>query len=60
VKNVIDLGKDKTYPITGELAAELNKVVERFNGRLSVVECVGTLEMVKMMVMDNAKNNLCE
>ncbi len=50
MKNVIDMGKEKTYPITGELVDELREVLYSYAGRVSSVEALGALELVKIII----------
>ncbi len=58
MKNVIDMGKEKKFPVNGELVKELNKVIDSFVGRISLVEAVGALELVKIGVIDKAKSDV--
>lgn len=58
MKNVIDMGKEKRFPVNGELVKELNKVIDSFSGRVSLVEAVGAIELVKIGVIDKAKENV--
>jgi hypothetical protein len=58
MSNVIDLGKEKKFPVSGELVGELNKVIDSFAGRISLVEAVGALELVKIGAIDKAKENI--
>lgn len=55
MSDVIDLGKEKKFPVNGELVGEINKVIDRFAGRVSLVEAVGALELVKIGVLDRAE-----
>ncbi len=55
---VIDMGKEKKFPVNGELVKELNKVIDSFVGRISLVEAVGALELVKIGVIDKAKSDV--
>jgi len=58
MKNVIEMGKEKKFPVSGELVGQLNKVIDSFIGRASVTEAIGALELVKIGVIDRAKELL--
>ena len=52
--DVTDLGKVKTFPITQELFDRLNDVLSDYNGEVSLCEAVGTLDLLKAALIDNA------
>lgn len=58
MSNIVDMGKEKKFPVNGELVKELNKVINSFTGRISLVEAVGALELVKIGVIDKAKSDV--
>jgi len=56
MKNVIDLGKEKIYQDNGDMVAELNEVVDKFAGKVSLLEAIGALELVKADLIDAAQS----
>lgn len=55
--NVVDLGKEKKFPITQELYERLESVIHDYDGEISLCEALGTLELVKEKLIANAKES---
>lgn len=56
--NVVDLGKEKKFPITQELYERLESVINDYDGEISLCEALGTLELVKENLIANAKESM--
>ena len=54
MKNVIDMGKEKKFPLNGQLVGDLNKVIANYFGKISLAEAVGALELVKIGLICDA------
>ncbi|ECT7118919.1 hypothetical protein A9S42_08675 [Salmonella enterica subsp. enterica serovar Heidelberg] len=52
---VINLGKEKKFPITQELYERLESVIHYCDGEISLCEAVGTLELLKQLLIEGAK-----
>ena len=52
---VIEIGKDRVYQDNGDMVAELNEVVGKFAGKVSLLEAIGALELVKADLIDAAQ-----
>ncbi|GAS72852.1 hypothetical protein NGUA41_00857 [Salmonella enterica] len=48
---VVDLGKEKKFPITQELFDRLSGVVHEYDGDISLCEALGTLELLKSVLI---------
>ncbi|MFO6491092.1 hypothetical protein [Hafnia alvei] len=55
--NVVDLGKEKKFPITQELYERLESVIHDYDGEISLCEALGALELVKEKLIANAKES---
>ena len=55
---ITSLEKEKTFPVSGELAKRMNLLIEEYVGILSTVEVIGVLELAKTGVIDTAKINI--
>ncbi|MFO6490464.1 hypothetical protein [Hafnia alvei] len=55
--NVVDLGKEKKFPLTQELYERLESVIHDYDGEISLCEALGTLELVKEKLIANAKES---
>ncbi|EAZ4735624.1 hypothetical protein OP554_004145 [Salmonella enterica] len=53
--SVINLGKEKKFPITQELYERLESVIHDYDGEISLCEAVGTLELLKQLLIEGAK-----
>ncbi|EJD0955382.1 hypothetical protein M8366_002285 [Salmonella enterica] len=49
--SVVDLGKEKKFPITQELFDRLIDVVHEYDGDISLCEALGTLEILKSVLI---------
>lgn len=49
--SVVDLGKEKKFPITQELFNKLSDVVHEYDGEISLCEAIGTLEILKSVLI---------
>ncbi|POU43940.1 hypothetical protein C3374_22545 [Pantoea sp. PSNIH4] len=49
--SVVDLGKEKKFPITQELYERLESVIHDYDGEISLCEAIGTLELLKQSLM---------
>ncbi|ELC6654321.1 hypothetical protein ACK1L6_004191 [Salmonella enterica] len=49
--SVVDLGKEKKFPITQELFDRLSDVVHEYDGVISLCEALGTLELLKSVLI---------
>ncbi len=52
---VINLGKEKKFPITQELYERLENVIHDYDGEISLCEAIGTLELLKQSLIEGAK-----
>lgn len=52
---VIDIGKEKKYPMTAELIGRLGDVIHEYDGEISLCEAIGVLELLKQSLIDDAK-----
>lgn len=52
--NVIDMGKEKSFPLNAELYSDIMKVIEsdKFVGKVSLAEAVGVLEIIKSRLLN--------
>ncbi|KAA0260068.1 hypothetical protein [Hafnia alvei] len=55
--NVVDLGKEKKFPLTQELYERLESVIHDYDGEISLCEALGALELVKEKLIANAKKS---
>ncbi|ELK1699301.1 hypothetical protein SD492_003235 [Salmonella enterica] len=53
--SVINLGKEKKFPITQELFDRLKEVVHEYDGEIGLCEALGTLELLKAELIEGAK-----
>ncbi|HIA3159281.1 TPA: hypothetical protein ACWP39_000602 [Escherichia coli] len=53
--SVVDLGKEKKFPITQELYERLEIVIHDYDGEISLREAIGTLELLKQSLIEGAK-----
>ncbi|MBA7820364.1 hypothetical protein HV342_10065 [Escherichia coli] len=56
MSRVINLGKEKKFPITQELHERLESVIHDY-GEISVCEAIGTLELLKQSLIEGAKES---
>lgn len=49
--SVVELGKEKKFPITQELFDRLSDVVHEYDGDISLCEALGTLELLKSVLI---------
>ncbi|HBC9176221.1 TPA: hypothetical protein KE796_001680 [Escherichia coli] len=54
MSGVINFGKEKKFPITQELYERLESVIHDY-GEISVCEAIGTLELLKQSLIEDAK-----
>lgn len=47
MSNILDLGKDKTFPVEAELYTALQGVLSDYDGRVSLLAAIGALELAK-------------
>ncbi|EQA1132382.1 hypothetical protein PU46_13065 [Escherichia coli] len=55
--SVVDLGKEKKFPITQELYERLESVIHDYDGEISLCEAIGTLELQKQLLIEGAKES---
>lgn len=55
MSRVINLGKEKKFPITQELYERLESVIHDY-GEISVCETIGTLELLKQSLIESMKS----
>ncbi|EPB5634638.1 hypothetical protein ACRQKT_004574 [Escherichia coli] len=55
MSRVINLGKEKKFPITQELYERLESVIHDY-GEISVYEAIGTLELLKQSLIESMKS----
>ncbi|EAO5937160.1 hypothetical protein CGN74_11035 [Salmonella enterica] len=48
---VINLGKEKKFPITQELFDRISDVVHEYDGYISLCDALGTLELLKSVLI---------
>ncbi|HIF2888782.1 TPA: hypothetical protein ACXZSA_003749 [Salmonella enterica] len=56
MSRVINLGKEKKFPITQELYERLESVIHDYDGEISVCEAIGTLELLKQSLIESMKS----
>lgn len=49
--SIVDMGKEKKFPVTQELFDRLNDVVHEYDGDISLCEALGTLELLKSVLI---------
>ncbi|EPM3640550.1 hypothetical protein ACTLMW_004434 [Enterobacter roggenkampii] len=54
---VIELGKEKKFPITQELFDRLKDVVHEYDGDIGLCEALGTLELLKAVLISESTEN---
>jgi len=54
MSKVIDMGKEKKFPLNGQLTRDINKVINNYAGKISLAEAVGALELVKIGLIGSA------
>ncbi|EPO2167127.1 hypothetical protein ACT7IO_000299 [Escherichia coli] len=57
MSRVINLGKQKKFPITQELYERLESVIHDYDGEISLCETIGALELLKQSLMEGAKES---
>ncbi|HEI1886635.1 TPA: hypothetical protein SII10_003482 [Escherichia coli] len=55
--SVVDLGKEKKFPITQELYKRLESVIHDYDGEISLCEAIGTLGLLKQSLIEGAKES---
>ncbi|EGE2352482.1 hypothetical protein DL738_06385 [Escherichia coli] len=55
--SVVDLGKEKKFPITQELYERLESVIHDYDGEISLCEAIGPLELLKQSLIESAKES---
>ncbi|MDM3071450.1 hypothetical protein [Citrobacter sp. Cf224] len=55
--SVVDLGKEKKFPITQELFDRLSDVVHEYDGDISLCEALGTLELLKSVLISEGSEH---
>ena len=51
MSNVLELGKEKTFPIEAELMDKLSNLIDAYAGELSLVSVIGVLELKKQCLI---------
>ncbi|EFI0845839.1 hypothetical protein BGC90_002579 [Escherichia coli] len=57
MSRVINLGKEKKFPITQELYERLESVIHDYDGEISLCEAIGALELLKQSLIEGAKES---
>ncbi|EJC0772349.1 hypothetical protein MX107_000247 [Escherichia coli] len=57
MSRVINLGKEKKFPMTQELYERLESVIHDYDGEISLCEAIGTLELLKQSLIEGAKES---
>ncbi|ECB9300557.1 hypothetical protein N1C72_000029 [Salmonella enterica] len=57
MSRVINLGKEKKFPITQELYERLESVIHDYDGEISLCGAIGTLELLKQSLIEGAKES---
>lgn len=55
--SVVDLGREKKFPITQELYERLESVIHDYDGEVNLCEAIGTLELLKQSLIESAKES---
>ncbi|EPQ3347116.1 hypothetical protein P7U51_004451 [Citrobacter freundii] len=55
--SIVDLGKEKKFPITQELFNKLSDVVHEYDGDISLCEALGTLEILKSVLISEGEEH---
>lgn len=53
---VVDLGKDKTFPVNGEMTVRINDILDEYAGRMSTAEAIGILDIIKNRLLNGERN----
>lgn len=53
--NVTSLGKEKIFPVAGELFERIDNIILEYEGEIGLAEAIGVLEMVKAKLLSNQK-----
>lgn len=51
--NVTNLGKEKSFPVVGELFDRIDNVILEYEGEIGLAEAIGVLEMLKAKLLSN-------
>lgn len=51
--NVTSLGKEKNFPVAGELFERIDNVILEYEGEIGLAEAIGVLEMLKAKLLSN-------
>ncbi len=51
--NVTSLGKEKSFPVAGELFERIDNVILEYEGEIGLAEAIGVLEMLKAKLLSN-------
>ncbi|EEB9759386.1 hypothetical protein GOF92_11725 [Salmonella enterica] len=57
MSRVINLGKEKKFPITQELYERLESVIHDYDGEISLCGAICTLELLKQSLIEGAKES---
>ena len=52
---VIDISKEKKFPVSGEIIKRLSDVIHEYDGEISLCEAIGILELLKLSLIDDSK-----
>lgn len=52
---VIDIGKEKKFPVSAEIVTRLSEVIHEYDGEISLCEAIGILELLKLSLIDDSK-----
>lgn len=49
--NIADPGKEKSFPVCGELFERLDQIITEYDGEIGLAEAIGVLEMLKAKLL---------
>lgn len=52
---VIDIGREKKFPVNGEIIERLSAVIHEYDEEISLCEVIGILELLKLSLIDDSK-----
>jgi len=55
MSTVIEIGKEKRFPVNEEIINRLSAVIHEYDGEIGLCEAIGILEILKLSLIDDSK-----
>ncbi|HEY2455215.1 MAG TPA: hypothetical protein VGI71_21860 [Scandinavium sp.] len=52
-ENIVPIGRDKSFPVCGELFERLENIIHEDDGEIGLAEAIGILEMLKIKLLNS-------